>query len=99
VVAQSCEVNWVLSFSGIVCVSPLQLGGLRGRKSTPRIGWEVPVRSHWLESGSWTKHVWDNDLEILHLAMVPMCILVLNGSLNIFPFSSVMYFYYVKFYV
>jgi hypothetical protein len=29
----------------IVCVAPLRLGGLRGKKSTPSIGWEVPVKS------------------------------------------------------
>ena len=27
----------------IVCVAPLRLGGLRGKKSTPSVGWEVPV--------------------------------------------------------
>jgi hypothetical protein len=27
-------------------VAPLWLGGLRGKKSTPSIGWEVPVKSH-----------------------------------------------------
>jgi hypothetical protein len=26
-------------------VAPLWLGGLRGKKSTPSIGWEVPVKS------------------------------------------------------
>jgi hypothetical protein len=26
-------------------VAPLRLGGLRGKKSTPSIGWEVPVKS------------------------------------------------------
>jgi hypothetical protein len=45
VVAQPCEARWELAFSGIVCVAPLRLGGLRGKKSTPSIGWEVPVRS------------------------------------------------------
>jgi hypothetical protein len=25
-------------------VAPLRLGGLRGKKSTPSIGWEVPVK-------------------------------------------------------
>ena len=29
----------------IVCVAPLWLGGLRGKKSTPNIGWEVLVKS------------------------------------------------------
>jgi hypothetical protein len=28
-----------------VCVDPLWLGGLRGKKSTPSVGWEVPVKS------------------------------------------------------
>jgi hypothetical protein len=51
----------VLAFSGIVCVAPLWLGGLRGKKSTPSVGWEVPVRSHRLASGSWMERVWDND--------------------------------------
>jgi hypothetical protein len=45
--------DWELAFSGIVCVAPLQLGGLRGKKSTPSIGWEVPVRSHRSTSRSW----------------------------------------------
>jgi hypothetical protein len=37
--------------------------------------------------------------EILHLATVHMCILALNGSLNIVPAPSVMYLYCVKVYV
>jgi hypothetical protein len=32
-------------------VAPLRLGGLRGKKSTPSVGWEVPVKSSWLASG------------------------------------------------
>jgi hypothetical protein len=36
----------------IVCVAPLRLGGLRGKKSTPSIGWEVPVKSRRSASGS-----------------------------------------------
>jgi hypothetical protein len=39
----------------IVCVAPLRLGGLRGKKSTPSIGWEVPVKSRWSASGSCTE--------------------------------------------
>jgi hypothetical protein len=39
----------------IVCVAPLRLGGLRGKKSTPSIGWEVPVRSRRSTSGSCTE--------------------------------------------
>ena len=29
-----------------MCVAPLRLEGIRGKKSTPSIGWEVPVKSH-----------------------------------------------------
>jgi hypothetical protein len=36
----------------VVSVAPLRLGGLRGKKSTPSVGWEVPVRSHRLASRS-----------------------------------------------
>ena len=32
--------------SGSMCVAPLRLEGIRGEKSTPSIGWEVPVKSH-----------------------------------------------------
>ena len=28
-----------------MCVVPLRLGGFRGKKSTPSVGWEVLVRS------------------------------------------------------
>jgi hypothetical protein len=56
VVARPCEASWELAFSGIVCVAPLRLGGLRGKKSTPSIGWEVPVRSQRLASRSWIIH-------------------------------------------
>jgi hypothetical protein len=42
-------------------VAPLQLGGLRGKQSTPSIGWEVPVRSRRSTSGSVMEH--GNDTE------------------------------------
>jgi hypothetical protein len=32
-------------------MAPLRLGGIREKKSTPRIGWEVPVKSQYLERG------------------------------------------------
>jgi hypothetical protein len=51
----------VLAFSGIVCVAPLWLGGLRGKKSTPSIGWEVPVRSQRLASSTWMEREQDSD--------------------------------------
>jgi hypothetical protein len=39
----------------IVCTAPLRLGGLRGKKSTPSIGWEVLVKSRRSASGSCTE--------------------------------------------
>jgi hypothetical protein len=76
-------------------VSPLRLGGLRGKKSTPSIGWEVPLRSHWLASGSWTEYMWNNDLELSHLATIHMH-LFLNGILILFSAFSLLYLFCVK---
>ena len=36
-------------------VAPLWIRGLRGKKSTPSVGWEVPVKSHRSESESNTE--------------------------------------------
>jgi hypothetical protein len=36
-------------------MTPLWLGGIRGKKSTPRIRWEVPVKSCRSERGSFTE--------------------------------------------
>jgi hypothetical protein len=41
----------------LVCMAPLWLGGIRERKSTPSIGWEVPVKSRQLASESCMEHV------------------------------------------
>jgi hypothetical protein len=43
-------------FSGLVCVAPLKHGGIRGKKSTPSIGWEVSVKSHQSTSRSCMEH-------------------------------------------
>jgi hypothetical protein len=52
VVALPCEASLELEYLWLcVCVAPLRLGGLRGKKSTPSIGWEVPVKSQRLASG------------------------------------------------
>jgi hypothetical protein len=53
----------VITFSGIVCMAPFWLRGIRGKKSTPSIGWEVSVRSHRLESESGMKRMWNNDFK------------------------------------
>jgi hypothetical protein len=42
VVAPPLRLAETLFYSGS-CVAPLRLGGLRGKKSTPSVGWEVPV--------------------------------------------------------
>jgi hypothetical protein len=49
VVDWPCEERWELSFLWFVCVTTLRL---RGEKSTPSVGWEVPMRSQRLEGGS-----------------------------------------------
>jgi hypothetical protein len=51
----------VVGFSGIVCVASFHLGGIRGKKITPSVGWEVLLRSHRSASGSWTKRARENE--------------------------------------
>jgi len=34
----------------------LRLGGIRGKKITPSIGWEVLVKSYWSTSERFTEH-------------------------------------------
>ena len=55
-VARPCEASWELDVPSRYCVAPLWHGGLRGKKSTPSVGWEVPVRSRRSASGSGTEH-------------------------------------------
>jgi hypothetical protein len=40
-------------FFGLLCVAHLRLRRLRGKKSTPSIGWEVPMRSWDWEVKNW----------------------------------------------
>jgi hypothetical protein len=51
VVAQPWRRAETLVISGS-CVAPLRLGGLRGKQSTPSVGWEVPVSLLGSASGS-----------------------------------------------
>jgi hypothetical protein len=46
VVARPCEVSCELVESLDSVHGPFVARGLRGKKSTPSIGWEVPVKSH-----------------------------------------------------
>jgi hypothetical protein len=41
----------------------LRLEGLRGKNSTPSVGWEVLVKSHLSEAGA-ARSAWDNDSEL-----------------------------------
>ena len=52
VVAQPLRLAETLFYSGS-CVVPLRLGGLRGKKSTPSVGWEVPVSILGSASKNW----------------------------------------------
>jgi hypothetical protein len=45
-----------------VC-GPFVAWGDWGEKSTPSVGWEVPMRSNQLVSRSWMEHIRDNDFE------------------------------------
>jgi hypothetical protein len=50
--ALDCEASLGAIFVGFLGVVPLHIRGIRGTKSTPRIGWEVSVKSLCLERGS-----------------------------------------------
>jgi hypothetical protein len=46
VVALPCEAIWELEYhSGFVYMDPLWLGGIKGKKSTASVAWEVLVKS------------------------------------------------------
>jgi hypothetical protein len=40
-----------------MCMAPLQLRGIKGKKSTPSVHWEVSVKSHWLTSERCTERM------------------------------------------
>jgi hypothetical protein len=51
VVALPYEAIWELQDLWLcVCMAPLWLRGIRGNKSIPRVGWEVPVKFQRLAS-------------------------------------------------
>jgi hypothetical protein len=54
VVAQPLRRAETLALYSGSCVVPLRLGGRRGKQSTPRVGWEVPVSIR--RSASRTRH-------------------------------------------
>jgi hypothetical protein len=41
-----CEARLEAIVLWFLCLAPLWLGGIRGKKSTPSIGWEVLVKLH-----------------------------------------------------
>jgi hypothetical protein len=77
-----------------VCVAPLWLGGLRGKKSTPSIGWEVPVKSHRSASGSCTERA-GQQLRAGDLGYGTLP-LFLHGRLLVYFTLLVLYFNWVK---
>jgi hypothetical protein len=69
----------VLAFSGIVCMDPLRLVGLMGKKSTPSVGWEVSVRSHRSTRWSWMEREHGTFTSgSSHLATVCMCLICIK---------------------
>jgi len=46
--AHPCEERLVLLVSSLLCVAHLWLEVISGKKSTPSVGWEVPMKSLWL---------------------------------------------------
>jgi hypothetical protein len=77
----------VLELSGIVCMDPLHLGGLKGKKSTPSIGWDVLVRSHRLSRRIWMESMhWEDILASSSLVKVCLLKLLLVIKFNIHLF-------------
>ena len=77
----------------LVCVSPLRLGGLRGKKSTPSVGWEVPMKSDRLTRGSCTECVGHQlkagDLGYNMLPLIMHGRLLLNLRFQFYTFNCV----------
>jgi hypothetical protein len=74
VVARPCKVSWELDYSLVCVLGPFAARGIRGKKSTPSIGWEVPVRSQRLASKELDRaQARDNDLRFFfHLVTIHM---------------------------
>jgi hypothetical protein len=77
VVARPCEARWELEFSGIVCMASVWINGLRGKKITPSVRWEVPgevssvgkweldgARTRVGKLASWMECAWENDFKL-----------------------------------
>jgi hypothetical protein len=75
-------------------VAPLRLGGLRGKKSTPSIGWEVPVKSHRSTSGSCMERAGQR-LRVDDLGYGTLTF-ILHGRLLLYFTLSILYFYLGK---
>jgi hypothetical protein len=62
-----------------VYVAPLQIKGLREKKITPNVRWEIPVKSHQLESERGMDHV-GQQLRVVDLGYGTL-VFILNGRL------------------
>jgi hypothetical protein len=81
-------------FYGLVCVAPLRLRGLKGKKSTHNVGWEVPVKSHRLTRKSSTERA-GQQLRASDLGYGTLP-LFLHGRVLLYFTLLVMYFYLGK---
>jgi hypothetical protein len=79
---------------GSVCVASLWLRGIRVKKSTPSVGWEVPVKSHWLTRRSITERV-GQQLRAGDLGYDTLP-LFLHGRLLVHYMLLILYFNWVK---
>jgi hypothetical protein len=74
-------------------VAPLRLGGLRGKQSTPSVGWEVPVRSRRSASGSSTERADAVTLEQAIKATVCFSFCMIEGIRTLALFYCYQHFY------
>ena len=75
-------------------MAPLRFGGLRGKKSTPSVGWEVPVKSHRLESESDMERM-GQQLREDNLGYGTL-IFIMHSRLLLYFTPLILYFYLVK---
>jgi hypothetical protein len=82
--------RWELVDSLVSVCVPFAARGLRGKKSTPSVGWEVLVKSHQSTSGSFMEHV-EQRLGAVDFG-IRYASFILHGRLLIYLTLSFMYF-------
>ena len=76
VLALPCEVRWELEDFGCVCVSPLQLGGLRGKNITTIFGWKVAIRRRRIHE----VQDWKGNALVVNRRVTPLPLFSSHGS-------------------